>query len=424
MEDALVKSNYHKAIQAVEKNSFLHRKRNQLLYHLELGRLYNLNQQYDSSNYHFNLADDLMEQQNKIADLAVSTTVNPAMTPYRAEPHERIMIHYFKALNYVHLGLTEDALVEVRRLNLKQQELSNQKKGKFNKYSQDPFGLMFMGMIYESAGDVNNAFIAYRNAYEFYDTSRIFKNQMPKHLPHQLNLMADLSGINYQVKEQNNSYQPQGDGGELVLFFESGLAPIKKEKNIFFTLNKDNGSGVYYFMDSNHLIQIPINYNFEANNPNFKPSDLGFLRLAISYYESRGYLNSMAQLKVNDQTYQLELGEDVGALAFEIEKENYWKDLGERLLRLALKKIAEIKLSEQNEYAGLALGITNVAIEKSDTRNWQSLPDKIYMSRVPLNKGVNKIEIQLDNGKKLTYLIEGKGQMEFKNISSIYSMPN
>ena len=83
---------------------------------------------------------------------------------------------------------------------------------------------------------------------------------------------------------------------------------------------------------------------------------------------------------------------------------------------MVIKKIAEIKLAEQNEVAGLALGIANVAIEKSDTRNWQSLPNQVHYARIPLKKGQNKVELKLENGKVITLDVQGNGKMVFKNI--------
>lgn len=416
-ESALLANDYTKAKKSIQSNKFLKKKRNQLLFHLEMGKISHLNAEYDTSNYHFNQADDLMREINAVGDYAVSTLANPSLQKYRANPLEKIMIHYYKALNYLQLGNMEDAVVEARQINLKQQALFINKNGKENKYSQDPFGLTLMGMIYEADHDYNNAFIAYRNAYEFYETSTLFKNQMPQNLGNDVNRTAKLSGINYSVASQSEM-NTKGDGGELILFWENGLAPIKREKNMVFTLNKGNKKGLYIFSDMGNTIQIPINYDFESSSEGFDPADIGVLRIASSYYESRGQLNHTAALKVNGSDFKFNLGENIEQLSFEIEKENYFKDLSQRLIRMVLKKMAEIKLAEQNEVAGLALGITNVVMEKSDTRNWQSLPNQIHYARIPLKKGQNTITLTLENGKTTTLNVNAKGGMYFKNMVS------
>ena len=99
-KSALVNNDYEKALKTIEKNKFLQRKRNQLLFHLEIGKIYHLTGQYDSSNYHLNIADDMMEVYAPLTDLATSTLVNPAMQNYRAAAHEKILVNYYKALNY------------------------------------------------------------------------------------------------------------------------------------------------------------------------------------------------------------------------------------------------------------------------------------------------------------------------------------
>jgi hypothetical protein len=414
---ALLNNDYDKALHAIEKNKFLKRKRNQLLYHLEIGKIYHLTGMYDSSNYHLNIADNMMEEYAPLVDLATSTLVNPAMQNYRAAAHEKILVNYYKALNYLYLGKTDDALVEVRKLNLKEQALSVSVHGKEKKYYQDPFGLMLMGMIYESANDYNNAFIAYRNAYEVYVNSKLYKDKMPPTLEADIVRMAKLTGIQYN-SDVSNPYQTKGEGGELILFWENGIAPVKEEKNMMFTINKANGKGAYYFTDINNTIQIPFNYNFNNSSNGVSASDIGLLRVASSFYVSTKQTLHRATLTVNGQMEPLFVGEDVEQLAFQLEKQNYLEQLGKRLLRVMVKKITELKVAQENEYAGLAVSIANLAMEKADTRNWQSLPNEIYFTRVPLKKGENSIKIQQNNGVIKSFKINGTGGMTFIDVAS------
>jgi len=86
------------------------------------------------------------------------------------------------------------------------------------------------------------------------------------------------------------------------------------------------------------------------------------------------------------------------------------------LTRMVVKKVAELALSNQNELAGLALGIANFAMEKADTRSWQTLPNQIYYARIPLKKGQNKVEVTLENGKQISLDVLAKGGMQFKSV--------
>ena len=58
-----------------------------------MGKVYHLENDFDTSNYHFNKADELMEENGAVTDFIVSTTVNPNMQKYRASANEKIIIH-------------------------------------------------------------------------------------------------------------------------------------------------------------------------------------------------------------------------------------------------------------------------------------------------------------------------------------------
>ena len=69
------------------------------------------------------------------------------------------------------LGQWQDALVEARRIDHRLNVLSDRTKEKAA-YRDDGFARYLSGILYESAGDVNNAFIAYRKAYETFEATR------------------------------------------------------------------------------------------------------------------------------------------------------------------------------------------------------------------------------------------------------------
>ena len=409
-ESALLNSNYEKAEELTIDNKYLSRKRNSLLYFLELGKIQHLQGEFEASNISLNAADDLMNNYRNLLEMAVGVSVNPSMQPYKAEPHEQILVHYYKALNYLQLGNIEEAIVEARRIDLSQASNMEAVNNKERKYGQDPFGMLLMGMIYEADRGYNNAFIAYRNAKEIYakDESGVFASTAPASLESDLVRTAAYAGMNYQSDLKKTDLP----NGEAIIFWENGIAPIKAQKDIFFTLNKENGK--FFFMSDN--LVIPIDYDFEKNDKNFKPSDIGIIRVAWSYYIQRPIRIAGASITHNSTALKLNLIEDISALAFQIERDNYFKDLASNLLRLTLKKISELSLSQKNEYAGLALNIANVATEKADTRNWQSLPSQIYYVRVPLEKGENTIEIKTSNGQVRTFTIQGNGRTVFRNF--------
>ncbi|MBK6953740.1 MAG: hypothetical protein IPO32_18980 [Crocinitomicaceae bacterium] len=411
-EQALITGDYESAAQNLQKNKFLKKKRNLMLYNLEMGKVSHLRGQYDSSNTYFNEADRLMEEFYSFAEMAVGVTVNPSLQPYKAEYHEQIMMHYYKSLNYLQLGNLEEALVEARRINLKNNAQEIKVNDNDRKYSDDPFGLMLMGMIYEANHDYNNAFIAYRNAKAFYekDHSGMFAPKQPAHLEADILRCATKSGIFYDSDLANDPNYAAN--GELILFYESGLSPVKAEKNYFFSLDQ-NSDG--FFFQSENLI-VPVDYNFNNVDPDFNPDNLGLIRLAFPYYVSRSIEAEKVLVNSNGQNIEMELVEDISAIAFQIEKNNFFKNLGRDLIRITIKKLSEMALAEKSEAGAIALNIANTATEKADTRNWQTLPGQIQFVRIPLNKGINTISVTSNDGTTHKIEVEGTGQMVFKNV--------
>ncbi|HAK12989.1 MAG TPA: hypothetical protein DCO78_14435 [Chitinophagaceae bacterium] len=60
------------------------------------------------------------------------------------------------------------------------------------------------------------------------------------------------------------------------------------------------------------------------------------------------------------------------------------------------------------------MNVVNNATEKADTRNWQSLPAFIQYVRIPLQAGVNSIELSAGNQQK-TITVQGNGGIQLQN---------
>src|ERR1044072_3415461 len=163
--EQVVTNQYEKAYTALDHNKLLQRKRNRLLYLFEKGKMAHLMKQYDTSNLYFNQADLFIEDaRTSASDIALGTLLNPMMETYKGEDFEKFMVHYYKSLNYLGLGKTEDAMVEARRISLSNYAQQDKAGFNTNRYSDDALALILQGIIYEQSGDMNNAFISYRNA--------------------------------------------------------------------------------------------------------------------------------------------------------------------------------------------------------------------------------------------------------------------
>ncbi|MGQ2984235.1 hypothetical protein [Flavobacterium sp.] len=426
IENDLLNGNFDNAIVNIDKNKFLKKDRNKLLYLLEKGKLEHLKGNYEASN-------NLLEQAYIMIDDKIKTNVgqaiagkftNPMAEPYKGEDFEKVTIHYYKALNYFQLGMPDEALVEAKRINIKLLEFNEKYSENKNKYTEDAFSQILQGILYESTGDINNAFIAYRNAEGIFskDGGRFFGVAMPEQLKQDLlrtskqlgfiqehNDYRKKFGIDPDPVASKKEAPKKGKGkskkeeekpapepvapmptGEAVVFWENGLSPAKDQ----IVITASGGSGIFYgsYMDGDQmeeiLIPIPVG------------TDIGSINaIAIPKYRKRENYYTKAAIVVNDKEQQFELGQDFYPIAKQCLKDRMLRETINLVLRFATKKagsaflgaLAEQALgSTAGDITKLGADAAGAATEKADTRNWQSLPATISYARVPLKEGDNK----------------------------------
>jgi uncharacterized protein len=406
--------------------------RNRLLYFMNAGTLEMLSGNYSKSNEYFNQADLTIEDyQKNYGTEALALITNPMQKEYVGEDFEKVLIHYYKAINYAQLGQSEEAIVECKRLNLKIQQL-NDKYTKKNRYSEDAFGLNLMGIIYESTGDINNAFISYRNAVEAYEKTYEpqFKTPIPLQLKKDVIRTAyemgfDDEGARFEEKFQLKNAPRNKNTGEVVFFWNNGLSPVKAENSINFTIVKGQ-AGYVSFVNEDLGLNIP----FPVSQDDKKSGGLGdlqFVRVAFPKYLERKPFYSSASIEASNKDYPLELAEDVNSIAFKTLHDRLLREMGNSLMRLATKKAAEYAMRDQNQNLGSVVGIVNAITEKADTRNWQTLPNSVYYTRIELPEGSQEIKLKLrsfDNKtireQKFNFVIQ-KGKTAFQTYQNFES---
>ncbi|HEX8061111.1 MAG TPA: hypothetical protein VF473_09260, partial [Cyclobacteriaceae bacterium] len=339
---------------------------------------------------------------------------------------------YYKALNYVKQNNFEDALVECRRLNIRLQQLSDRYSSD-NKYREDAFIHLMMGVIFEAGKDYNNAFIAYRNAYNTYTNSfqDLFHIGPPPQLKIDLLRTAYRSGLIEefnQYKEEFNmpDYKYEvNDNPELVFFWHNGLSPVKVEWGINFAVNRrDNW---LYFSNENMQMMFPFNIGGYNDRDRSNLASLEVFRVAFPKYVERPVFYNSGQLNVNgDSTIDLEKAEDINAIAFKCLQERMNHELGKALIRVALKKVTEMEVKKADRALGSVVGMINALTEHADTRNWQTLPHEISYCRVPLKVGTNKVTLRVstNGGPDTSYDFEYQakaGQTLFHTFTSLES---
>lgn len=401
--EAYERGQMERALKQLEENEKQAEKKNRLLYFMNLGLVHHQLGNWEVSNIAFEqaylVAEDL--RKNYLAE-AASFLTNRQILPYAGEDHELLLIHYYKAMNFLQLKDYSAALVETRRLNNKLNVLADKYTSE-KKFERDAFVLNLMGIIYQASGDWNNAFIAYRNAYETYrdDYGRFFNIAAPKQLKEDLIRSAWKTGFKTEARAYEElfklQYEPKPDSlGNVVFFWHTGLGPVKEEISINFAVVQDPKAGFVHFTNPQWG-----EFSFPMSKEEQEQKGLGnvhVVRAAFPKYQERLPLYTQGRLVWNDQTEQLELAEDISAVASKALQDRMVKELSTGLMRLALKKAAEYAIREQNQDVGAAVGIFNAVTEQADTRNWSTLPHSIHYGRLWLPPGEHEVKLITSTG--------------------------
>lgn len=334
---------------------------------------------------------------------AGSLLTNDQTMAYRTPDYERTMLHHYLALNYLQRGDAEGALVEVRRANQVQEralkaradevrkakEKSEESEadgemrqlmsrgapeldrliGQVKNGFQNAYTFYFSGVLYEAAGDLNDAWVDYQRGYQIAPDNQSLQDALLR--------LARLRGSSDELKETEKKLgrkapPPAKGQGQLVVLFEDGLIPARRE--IFLPLPISTSSGDF----RTFTVAVPYYDN--------RASDTG--PLTVSVGKQAGRTSSLVRL------------ESLAA-----------KDLQERLpgmlTRQALRLVAKEQLrrsaaKEGGDVGNILVGIFNTLSERADTRSWLTLPAEAssWQGMVP----AGEVQLQLGAGSAMRTL--------------------
>ncbi len=373
-----------------------------LPYLLEVGLVAHYAGEFDQSNAAFEIAEYLAEDlyTRRISHEAAALLISDTVRPYAGTRYERLLIHYYRALNYVYLDLPDDALVEVRRAGSLLRSYADE-DDKYE-FAGAAFFAYFSGILYEWAGDWNDAYIAYRWAEQGYARySEAYGVAQPKDVGHSLVRLARGLGFDDDAARYIDKYgEPPStpDGwGEIVLFHESGYAPSKYAEDIVLPIlsgDKFSEKEVWVFADE----------VVERRFTTYEDVELAYLlRIAIPQYASqRPTLTRLGVSVDGAPAVHATRVEDLDRVMMD----TFESEQGTILLRTAarglLKYLAFRRAKDKNAVAGWLVNAFNVVSEVADTRSWQTLPCLISVARVPIPPGSHDIRLSFsdDSGRE------------------------
>ncbi len=352
---------------------------NYLLFLLDKGLVLHLAGRYKESIDVFEEAklkyDELYTQ--SVSKNAASWLWNDYALPYRGEDFERVMLNVFQALNFAVMGKIDDALVEARDvdsiLNAINDQYSPDQK---NAYRQDAFARFLMGILYESAGKLNDAVISYQLSVKAYenDYRKNYATVTPQILKENLLAAAEKFGAR-DLEEYRNSflatvYVPWDEKqkkGEIFFIEYQGLSPVKIPLQI--------------------PIPLPDGYISQISFPRYEKrfKDSVAMRISASTLGGGVVYSNASQL-----------GEDIAAIAVKNLDDRRIRVIAKTVVRATGKYLSE-RILENNikrrhgEGAASVFKIVgsiyNLISQQTDLRSWQTLPAEIRLGRLILEPG-------------------------------------
>jgi hypothetical protein len=394
---------YESTAKFVDKSQSKYGSKNILMYYLDSGIVNHFAKDYETSSKRFELAKGkfLEYQQKSITTGASSMVVNDNVMHYYGKDFERVHISIFEALDYALSGRDDDAVVEARQGDWFFKNFAVDSNYK-NFYKDDGFVRYFMGLIYENAGYLNDAYISYSMALKAYKNS-VAEITVPTDLVDDAYTAALVLGMPDKASEIKKDF-PQSkkriipeDCGECILFDYNGFVPEKTETVLEFALDD-----MWAYVGAANLDNKDMADFDKAKSIGVAAFAKVYVKVAFPRYKD--FDNKIVSFIVKSEKYEDKsvLIQDLGKIAKACLKDETAKIYAKTLARAAIKYVIgkavskEVGKQDGIVVEGLSQGLFNVfsaATSSVDRRAWNTLPDTILMSRFYLPGGMHTLKV-------------------------------
>jgi len=274
---------------------------------------------------------------------------------YKGDDYEKVLINAFEAINYLELGNLDEALVEVRRLNNKLYKFKFE--GKKN-YEQNAFAFYLSGVIWEADQKWDDAYIAYKHAYEINPNFPSLKEDLIR-AAKQAQRPEDYRMWREKFPEAERTQTRKRDQGELIIVYQQGWGPRKKPRPEMPRLP----------------MLVPVNSNTVQSEVVVTPIDP----------------KSDFALKEPLRTERIHSIEDVAIKTFE---DQYAALVAKRVGGIVAKEVIADQVRQKNELLGLVVWAALHATDRADLRQWSSLPESLQLARLSLPPGKYRVQVR------------------------------
>ncbi len=419
IEQSLAAGDAKQADTIVQQAEKSYGEKSRLLYGMDRGMTLQLAGDYQQSSAVLEQAEEEVERlyTRTVRSEAAAFLTNDNALPYEGDPYEHVMINVVKALNYAAQGQFQEALVEARRIDHRLNVLSDKVKDKAS-YREDGFARYLTGILYEATDDVNNAFIAYRKAYDAYEANRGWaRTPVPTQLRADLLRTADALHLTNEFEEYRRLFPDtvwqvsaaQRGLAQVVLISYNGRAPHKEDRFLDLPISLD---ALQLVLLNRGFSQSPRHQNRGVDSVLYGLNGR-VVRVALPRLVAQKTQVPSEQLTLVGETGRQvrassELGQNISALAD--------KCLSDRLPGITVKALARAAVKfamaegatrgaqqaagkDAAPWVGLVVSLLTkglaVASEEADKRSWQTLPDEVHIARAWVEPGQYTASVQV-----------------------------
>jgi len=379
---------------------------------LEKARLEYLANDNKQSQQDFAEVYQLVQQAQLAAKIELSRGVenvaavmsNDNAIRYDIPLYEQGMLHSYQALNYIAQQDLSSALVEVRRANLVQEQALTTNAKSIYRYQekmaaqglnmtefsrqypamdntignikngfQNAYTFYLSALLYEAAGQSNDAYIDYKKALEIYPDNNYLQQDVWR-LANSLYMSDDITllkanlpqAITSKNAHSKHSSKQHSKDGQVLFIIENGIVAPKQEIAINLPIFTSHNNMRFY------SVALP---SYENNLKHYSPLSVSYLNKS---YQSEEIvrLQSLAAKQLKDQLPMI-------------------------VTRQVVRLIAKEEIRQQMERKGGDVGnifasIYNIATEKADTRSWSTLPDSIQILRLNMSFGEHQLMLNIN----------------------------
>ncbi len=365
-----------------------------ILDNFEKGRVYLLNEQYEESSAAFSVSDQAVRQWQDQATISISETatdigslaVNDNLKNYQPSDYELGFLHLYMGLGYLIDNDLEGALIEMRRANqvqerakqtrekelqaaeseLKKQGISPNLGSVLSRYPdageklqavQNGYLLFLSGLLYETEGDLNSAYVDYRRALTVLpDNLQVIESSM--RVARRLGMNQDLELL---TKRYGELRLLADDEARVIVIDEQSVVEAMQGWQLSLPVYDSRGNGAIY-------------------------------SLALPYYQDQG-LEKFSSLQLNNQALTSSQLVDVNLMA--------QNDLSERMTSIVIRQALRVYAKDQirksaakgDDVGNLLFNVWNTLTEQPDTRSWQTLPGQVRSASMHVPAGEQSLKV-------------------------------